>query len=457
MTEARTDFLRSPPQRADGATLACIYAVALTVIPSREVIRALPLSITPAQVIGLVALLCWLCAQFSTSLGVAKGRTGVRVAIFAYVASVLATYGYATYGYLPADELNLADHSVVLVAGLMGISVAMCDGVRGRDRLDLVLQYVVTGAAFVAFVGAAQFLLHLDLTQYLAFPGLRETADLPDAEVRNGVIRVAGTTAHPIEFGLVCTMVLPLALHYGFQARRRSRPAWGWWICAVLLGAGLMFAVSRSAVLGLAGVGVVLLAGWPARRRLGALVVSLVFLGVTKVVAPGLLTTLFSLFANASSDSSISYRTHRYPLIAHEIGKHLLLGRGLGTWYLPKYFAFDNQYLLTLVETGVVGLLAFAGLFLAALWASVRARYLTSDRSSRDLALALIASLVVPVIGAATFDLLSFTTLTGLSFLLLGAAGSLLRSVAQETPLGWVGANPADRRTTTVTSGVASA
>lgn len=79
------------------------------------------------------------------------------------------------------------------------------------------------------------------------------------------------------------------------------------------------------------------------------------------------------------------------------------------------------------METGVVGLVTFSGIFLTGLWAALRARRLSSDPAVRDLGLALAACLVVPLVGAATFDLRSFATVTGLSFLIIGAAGSLLR------------------------------
>lgn len=58
-------------------------------------------------------------------------------------------------------------------------------------------------------------------------------------------------------------------------------------------------------------------------------------------------------------------------------------------------------------------------------------RHLSTDPGARDLGLTLAACLVVPLIGAATFDLLSFATVTGLSFLLVGAAGSLLRDAVE--------------------------
>ena len=62
--------------------------------------------------------------------------------LFLYICSVLATYGVATYGYLPPDEVNFADHALVLAVASVGLALGICDGVRGHDRLDLVLKTV---------------------------------------------------------------------------------------------------------------------------------------------------------------------------------------------------------------------------------------------------------------------------------------------------------------------------
>ena len=94
------------------------------------------------------------------------------------------------------------------------------------------------------------------------------------------------------------------------------------------------------------------------------------------------------------------------------IARHPLLGRGTGTWYAPKHEVFDNQYLLTLVDSGVIGLLTFLGIFAAAVYAAVRVMYLCSLVSAsketaamdRDLALSLAASLAVVFPTFATFD-----------------------------------------------------
>jgi hypothetical protein len=343
----------------------------------------------------------------------------------------VATYGVASAGYLPADELKLADHSLVLVIANVGLALAVCDGVRSAERLDFLLKVVVVGGALIAVIGVLQFMAGLDLTKYLVLPGLRYTSEGGVVDARNSLIRVASTTGHPIEFGVVCSMLLPLGAHFGFQARERGEAALRWWICTLLIGMGLMFSVSRSAMLGLASIVIVLLCGWPARRKLQALIGGVVFLGLTKVFIPGLLGTLYGLFANFGSDNSVQYRTHRYGIAEAEISKHLWLGRGIGTWYVPKYVAFDNQWILSTLETGVIGIAALAAMFLLAIYSALRARHLSTDPSARDLGLTLTACLVVPVLAAATFDLLSFGTVTGLSFLLIGAAGSLLRTTTE--------------------------
>ena len=42
---------------------------------------------------------------------------------------------------------------------------------------------------------------------------------------REGLTRPAGTTIHPIEFGAVLTMILPIALHYALHDKYRSKLA----------------------------------------------------------------------------------------------------------------------------------------------------------------------------------------------------------------------------------------
>ncbi|MEU8358424.1 O-antigen ligase family protein [Nonomuraea sp. NPDC048882] len=417
------------PGRADGATVAAVFAAVLLIVPARLVLKGLPLSLTPANVVSLGAAVLWLCAQLTLTLGAAKGRNPVRTALFAYFTSMVATYGLSTWGYMDSDELNLSDHSFVLVIATVGLALTVCDGVRGRHRLDLVLRTLVVCGAVISVIAALQFLLSIDLTRFLELPILRYSSEgdsfvLERADLR----RVAATTGHPIEFGVTCAILLPLAAHYATRARLRAEPALRWWVCTALIGLGLMFSVSRSAMLSLLAVGVVLFAGWSWRRRLATLLVAAGFLVVIRVAVPGLLGAITGLFTDLGNDESIQYRTHDYAVAAQQIGRHFWFGRGLGTWYAPKHQIFDNQYILSMVETGLFGTVTFAALFVVACYAALRARHLSADPGDRDLCLTVAACLVVPLVGSLTFDLLSFATVTGLAFILVGAAGALLRA-----------------------------
>jgi hypothetical protein len=430
VTTAELTRVPASVRYADGATLACVLAATLLIIPSKEVVRGIPFSLTVATVVGLIMAVCWFCAQLTTTLGVAKGRTPVRTTAFVFATAMLANYAHANAGYLPGDERGFADHRLVLSLALAGVTVAVCDGVRGKERIDRVLQVVVVSGAIIGLIGALQYVFALDLTEYMNLPGLR-SGSLDGAIItRGGGNRVASTTAHPIEFGVICAMMLPLAAHYGFREKEAGRPSLRWWLCAALISTGLVFSVSRSAVLCIGVVTIVLFVGWTGKRRLLATITGVAFLGMMKLASPNLLHTIYGLFANASQDSSVQVRQRRYTQAAQEIAKHFWLGRGDGTWYFPKYNAFDNQYIMSMVETGLIGTLAFIGLFVMAMYTALRARYLSDDPVTRDLGLSLAAALTGPLIGAVTFDLLTFATVTGLSFLLAGIAGALLR----ETP-----------------------
>jgi len=428
------------PRSADATTLLALFVVLQLVLPSRLVVNHLPLSLSAASIVALGLGALWLCAQMTTTLGAAKGRSPVRTLLFTYACVLIASYASAAFNYLPPDERAIGDHTMVTSCALILLALAVCDGVRSLDRLYFLLRVLVVCAALVAVVGILQFLFDLDLVPNLRPPGMRFTSTEPTMGVRDGLSRAVGTTANPLEFGVFCAMMLPLAIHLAFRATRTGRGGALWSTCVVLIGAGLMFSVSRSAILAVTAAGIALLIGWPTRRRVWMVGAGLAFLLVIKIVSPGLLSTFFELFRNARNDESVQWRTHDYATAHELVSQHLLLGRGLGTWYAPKHEVFDNQYLLTLVDVGVIGLVAYLGVFAAALYATIRSRLLLSripgerrgELVDRDLALSLAASLVVVLPTFATFDFQAFPTVSGLAFLLVGACGALLRIVGSE-------------------------
>lgn len=430
----------TPPRSADAATLVAVFVVLQFALPSTLVLKYVPLSLSPAAVIALGLGVLWACTQMTTTLGAAKGTHPVRTALFLYACAVLASYGKASFGYLPDDERAVGDHAVLMALAMICVALAVCDGVRTRARIYFVLRVIVVAAAWVALVGIIQYVLLFDLTSYLRLPGTEFSERYALVLVRAGLPRVSGTTEHPIEFGVLCAMVLPLALHLAFTSQRSPRRPTGWWACVGLIATGLMFSASRSAILALTSVGLVLLVGWSGRRRVTMIAAGAVFLVFIKLTAPGLLGTLVGLFRNAGSDDSVRYRTHDYEIAGEAIAANPWLGRGIGTWYAPKRIVFDNQYLLTLVDNGIIGLAAVLGIVFATMYCARRVIVLSrrpaalsgTGMSDGDLALALGASMAAVLTTYVTFDFASFSTVNSTMYLLAGLSAALLRVVAAE-------------------------
>jgi hypothetical protein len=418
-------------QRADGTTLVCVYCGILFILPSHLVVAAIPLALAPSMLFGMALGLLWFCAQMVNTVGMAKGRSLVRTSLFLFALTQLATYGYATYSWLPGDETKATDRSVITIMAVVVVGIMACDAVRGLGRIDKVLRVIIYGCTFVAGVGLIQFFFGIDPTHYMVLPGLRAVSDVQTLLQRSIFRRPSGTAGHPIEFGVVCAIAVPLTVHYAFRAVKFQRRVWPWWTCLFVLAVGALVSLSRSAILGLLVAALVLLPTWPTKRRFQAVGVTIVFTAVMRLFIPGLIGTLFSLFSNLSGDPSIVHRQEDYARADVQIALHPLLGRGFGTYLPDKYGPLDNQYLGTLVENGAVGLAALIFMLLAGLYAALRLRMATKDPLIRDLGQTLLACLSVIAVADATYDAFGFIMATGLCFLLVGLCGALWRTIKE--------------------------
>ncbi|UJW33689.1 O-antigen ligase family protein [Saccharothrix sp. AJ9571] len=420
-------------KRIDGAGLVCIYLAMLLIIPARLVFSRIPMTLAPTIAFAALLGVLWLCSQLVDTLGVAKGHNAPRVALTCFLAANLITYGVATRRHLPDDELNLADSGLIRITAMTALGVFLCDTVTVRERLNRLLRVLVGVIAVCAGIGLVQFALDLDLTQYLQFPGLKATSEYSNPE-RASFRRPSGTTNHPIEFGVVCAMAIPFAAHYLFRAMDRGEPRWKWALSLSMVGGGALVSLSRTAILSLAVVILVVIASVRGRRRLIVAGMSIGFAAAAVLAIPGLFGTLYGLFANIDSDPSVTSRTDDYDEAWRHIGLHPIAGRGFGTFLPDKYLILDNQYLMTLIENGWIGLVTFVGMFVVGVYAAVRVIVISRNHEMRGLAGAMISAMLIALISAATFDLLSFSVIAGLSFFSVGLCGSLLRIARAENP-----------------------
>jgi O-antigen ligase len=241
---------------------------------------------------------------------------------------------------------------------------------------------------------------------------------------RDGFARPAGTAIHPIEFGVAVTSMLPLAIHRATYESGLSVWRRAWPVAAIAL--AVPISISRSALVGAITVLVVMIPSWPRGRRRAVLASILCLCLVIFTTIPGMLGTLTGLFTGIATDTSAQSRTDSYQLVFEFVARNPLFGRGFST-FSPTYRILDNEYLLLLIEVGMVGVLSLLAM-LGTAWFNARAAHASgSTAASRDLAQSVAASVASLAVSLALFDAFSFPIVAGLLFLMTGIAGATSR------------------------------
>lgn len=394
-------------------------------MPSELIVAPLGAAGTPAQILGIVLLLWWLVSRLVPRGTTIEGIGPVKWLLLAFAAALILSYVKGTGQPLSQPERSSADRAMLTLAAWSGIALSVSDGLATRERLDRLLKLLAGGVVGIAVLGMVQFFLGIDIAHLFTIPGLSSNHTFGTLVERSDFRRVSGTTIHPIEFGVVLSMSLPLVIHYALQGRGRAR--WLWWGGAALVAFALPMSVARTAILGgVISMGIAFWS-WPRRVRIRALLMLPPGLLAMSVAVPGLLGTIRSLFLNASNDPSTKGRLEDYDAVWYYFTQAPWFGHGIGTFIPSLYRTLDNQYLGALVETGLVGLVALLALLLGGVLTAFVLRERLTDPAERSLVSALGAGLAVPAIAFGTFDGLAFAMCAGITFVLLGAVALMWR------------------------------
>jgi polysaccharide biosynthesis protein PslJ len=405
--------------------LLTVYIYLLMFIPSALVLAPLGGAGNPATIFaaGLVFwyLLLWLHPGYALD----RERQPIRGAAALFAGAILVSYVLAASRALPGAERNGADRGLILLAGWLGVLLLAADGIGTWERLQTVLRRVVIGGTIVAGIGITQFATGLNFSSYVTLPGFITKVPVVDLMIRGGLNRPSATTAQPLELAAVLMLCLPLALHQARFADRGTRVRR--WCQAGVIGVAVPLTVSRAAVLGIVAMALILLPTWPKRHRRTAYLFLAGAVGLLWVVLPSLLSLLWQLFSQIGTESSSASRISAYSAAAPFIAQHPWFGQGFQTFFPQVYFFVDNQYLTSLIETGVAGLCALLVLFGAGWVLARRGRRATTGAGTRDLLQSLAAAVAAAAISFSTFDALSFEIASGLTFLVLGCVGAAWR------------------------------
>jgi polysaccharide biosynthesis protein PslJ len=418
----------------DAVMMLTVYLVLLLAIPSGVTIAVFGTLGRPSLLWGLVLMAWWTVSRLQAPAAVTRTISQpVRFAFVAFTVIVLISFAAAMLRGQPADQVSPAITALVRLLSWAGVLFVAVDGISTTVDLSTMVRRIGIGAGLLATLGLLQFVTGQALVDFFGtIPGLSLAGGLGE---RAGVIRSSGTAIHPLEYATALnaalSLVIAAAISRGFRSHRVRGGLW-WWLPVVLISISSLVAVSRSATIGFVVAVISMIPVVPRRFRTivigaGGAVAAVVF-----AMLPGLLTTTLGLFTGAADDPSTLSRTTGLERVPEFMAPSPLIGSGFGT-FLPRYYIFDNQWVLIGVELGILGVIGFAGIFITSIGSALGVKR-SAEPDLRLLGHALAASMFNIAVLFAFFDGLSFPIAGGMFFLLAGLCGSIRTVAATSHP-----------------------
>lgn len=422
--------------RASAVTLVAGVTALVVLVPSDVAVRAgLPIDLSADRI--AVGALCvfWALGQLRPSE--VEPSEGVRrtasLLLWLLVVAVVSLFLNAART-TAAGYFDEGPKALVILASYVAMFYLTLRLVGSERAVQRIVSVAVIAGSVASVFAIIERMTRTNIVRnaLLAMPLVRRT-NIDRALYRGEGVRVQGTAEHPIAFGGMMAMLLPLALYLAFSSQGRARR---WWSAAgCLIVAAMLFSVSRSALLSSASALVLLLLLWPAWRKtlatlaLGALLVMYAF-------DPALVNTFRATLdpnyvIQQESDPNTSARFTDYPKVERIIPSQPLFGLGFGDFDPRRYFWLDNQVLGLMLELGAAGTL----LVFAFVWRSIALMVRAAPGPDpTPLTAALAASVAAFCVLSIFFDTFAFAQVTHLFFIMaaLGLRAADLRLSAPE-------------------------
>jgi hypothetical protein len=381
----------------------------------------------------LVALATLWLLTLAIVSGAARPRlklTRVHVAVFAFFAVCCLGVALDGNGLASMGEVSLVVKKLALLASYIVFFVVVASVIRPREVPRYAALMVGLGV-LVAIATIIEYRLHYNVFYSLWGKVLTITVpaefDTPDSI---GRLTVYGPTSHPLELAALLAMVLPFAMIGLIDATTRRQRVLYTLAIGLLLAGGV--ATSRKTSLVAPAAAVLLLLAYRPRAVIRSLATLAVVLGVlVHVSSPGALGSVIAQFEPGHFNNALTTtdRTERYDAVRPDILSHVLLGRGYESYDPHVYRILDNEYLGLLITTGLLGVLAYLGIFGAMMGAAHRT-IRGPDPVRSSLALAAFASVGVIAAASALFDVLSFPHVPYLLFFV----GAMIVTLREPSP-----------------------
>ncbi|MGH3011590.1 MAG: O-antigen ligase family protein [Gaiellaceae bacterium] len=413
------------------------FALVIWLIPARgyRLPISLPFNLEPYRIV-LAALVLALIVT------VLRGRTrleflgfGAPLAILAGTATLSAVLNYESLSGAPGEG---AFKSLSYYLGFLFVFVLVASTIKTHAAMDTAVRALVIGATIVAASAVYESRTGYNPFDHLAewIPALiRESRT--DFELRGGSLRAYASAQHPIALSAALFMTFPLALYLIGRAQTRLR-ARLWGVAAAVCAMGAVATISRTSVIMVLAILAVGL--WVRGRQVVRFWPLLLVLPVAiHFAVPGALGGIYRAFdpqQGLTSDlTTRSGESGSGRLADIEPGLNVwsespLYGNGIGTRVTSgeagaaqtalgaegAVIFFDNEWLSTLVQLGILGIVGTAWFVFGSLVTVGRfARRVRGPRS--DLAAACAAAIGAFGLTMFVFDAFAFVQSTVIFFM----------------------------------------
>jgi hypothetical protein len=305
----QTYLTRRRPTYIDAAALLSLMTALTTLVPARLIVPGMTDLGRPGLIVGLLLFCWWVLVRFSSHL-VMTGPQPMRWAVLLFMVTVLISYAAGFMRGLTSMEANSADRTILFFCVFIGVALTASDGVPNWHRLRGLLKVLVGCALIVSGIALIQYVFSYDVTQLMAIPGLQAKGWTPGFELRGDGFRVAATTTHYIELAALLALVLPFAIHFACFAHRPEHRRLGL-VAAVSIAVGITTTISRTGILAMVLMFLVLIPVWRWRMRYNILLMSFAVFAALAVVKPGLARTLLHLFDDPGTNPAFTVRAER--------------------------------------------------------------------------------------------------------------------------------------------------
>jgi polysaccharide biosynthesis protein PslJ len=428
-------------------TLLAALVLVIMFLPIRRYSSAIHLGVQlePYRLLVAFVLLGW---TFSLLVDrrVRLRRTGLEPPLVLLVAGALASV-VANQGRINALGVNQdVVKNLTFLFSFLIVTYLIVSVVRTLADIQFLLKVIVICGCVVSVFASIEARSGYNVFNSLGgVVPLLGSASLGYGLTHDYANRAYASAQHPIALGAALVMLLPLSVYLARSTRR------AWWLSTAVLALGIFASRSRTPIVMLVIVVCILLVFrgkemkglWPALIPI-ALALHFAMPGTVASLKGAFLPKggVISQQAQGSGSTSSGRLAHIAPGI-REWSDHAVFGEGFGSrvtegsgpigHYGANAAILDNQWLSFLLETGIVGLVAWIWLF--ARFGRAMAHGARDPSPIGWLYAGLAASVIAYAIGMVTFDAFSFVQVTFLLFVLLGLGGALT-SISRGAPQG---------------------